>query len=132
MLMKAVLCSPGPISAFPQGKVHAGELLSFLEARVHYSDLEPGHWLLTFRNYLNTVLAYLFDVGMYSLLEENTANEASLEPTRLVGPSGVKRTNFSLAKRKQQLDKLEKLHGSPETLLRAMSLNHGFAGLLNM
>ena len=100
--------STGP---WTEDKVHAGELLSFLEARVHYSDLSQQHWLVVFRNSLNAVLAYCFDMGIGRLLEENAHREASLQPTRLVGPSGKKAANFSVALRKTQLDKLEKLHG---------------------
>ena len=78
------------------------------------------------------MLAYCFDVGIGWLLEDNAAAEASLQPTRLMGPSGKRAAHGSLAVRRNQLDKLEKLHGSAETLLQAMGCHKGFAAEVNI
>ena len=83
LLCHSNVCGLRPITELD--KVHLGRLASFLEARIHYSDgaLDADHWMRSFSKGINTIIAFLFQIGIQKVLA--AGHEKPEQPQALFG-----------------------------------------------
>ena len=105
-------------------KVPLVDVIPFLEARIFYSTelLNCQHWLVSFRNSLLQVAAFLFEVHVAHRLD-NATNTRKLSPVQLWTKAGRKQQASALVKQKL-LDIAFRRYGSNSTIIDVLTDGH--------
>ena len=118
----------GPV---PTGnRVLLGDMLVFAEARVNYSSLPDGHWVVLLRNGLLQIAAYCVEVRIHAILLAEEVPLSRLSVTPHYGKTGKRKARHGALTKLQWVEKVINQPGQSETILRTLSNVHGCAAVV--
>ena len=125
----AITAQLGPYP--PSNRAPLGDLLTFAEARVHYSEEQgDGQWIVSFRNALLSVVAWATEIGVWHTLAAEVRPAQKLTVGEVWGKTKKRQARQGVLTKAKWIQAMFDQDGSPETILRALTGSKGYAGVV--